>query len=236
MHESSSPSDMSESDVKESKEDFQFNYHKAKMRMGLLLADINDSIREGDGTWLINLYKIALLLYKRYGHVKYAYTTLLFLTKVKAILSAERAESLVANRFCNTHGRPGMNVSMDLFLEHRNNAVKACTDLLGSNFSEESAQRIARSNEVNEAVLSSINDDCKRAKGDSKRSKTDPTETVQQLVSDLLSQDAFVFIPGREGYPSFPRISANLIDGLDYRDLYKWIRSRLDEWAKIYEH
>lgn len=116
---------MSESDVKESKEDFQFNYHKAKMRMGLLLADINDSIREGDGTRLINLYKIALLLYKRYGHVKYAYTTLLFLTKVKAILSAERAESLVANRFCNTHGRPGMNVSMDLFLEHRNNAVKA---------------------------------------------------------------------------------------------------------------
>ena len=168
--------------------------------------------------------------------MKYAYTTLLFVTKVKAILSAERAESLVANRFCNTHGRPGMNVSMDLFLEHRNNAVKACTDLLGSNFSEESAQRIARSNEVNEAVLSSINDDCKRAKGDSKRSKTDPTETVQQLVSDLLSQDAFVFIPGREGYPSFPRISANLIDGLDYRDLYKWIRSRLDEWAKIYEH
>lgn len=125
---------------------------------------------------------------------------------------------------------------MDLFLEHRNNAVKACTDLLGSNFSEESAQRIARSNEVNEVVLSSINDDCKRAKGDSKRSKTDPTETVQQLVSDLLSPDAFVFIPGREGYPSFPRISVNLIDGRDYRDLYKWIRSRLDEWAKIYEH
>lgn len=60
MHESSSPSDMSESDVKESKEDFQFNYHKAKMRMGLLLADINDSIREGDGTRLINLYSTAL--------------------------------------------------------------------------------------------------------------------------------------------------------------------------------
>lgn len=114
------------------------------MRFGLLLADLNDSIREGDGKRLVNLYKIAVLLYKYHGHTKYAYTTLLFLTKVKSVLPAERAESLIANRFCNNHGKPGKNISMDLFLEHENKSVKSYTDLLGSNFKEESAQRIAR--------------------------------------------------------------------------------------------
>ncbi|KAJ7361941.1 hypothetical protein OS493_014588 [Desmophyllum pertusum] len=66
----------------ESKEDYKFNYHKAKIRFGLLLADINDAIREGDGKRMLNLYKKALLLYKCYGHTKYSYSTLLFLTKV----------------------------------------------------------------------------------------------------------------------------------------------------------
>lgn len=234
--ETSNQNDATNLEEKDSKEDFKFNYHKAKMRFGLLLADMNDSIREGDGQRLLNLYKIAVLLYKRHGHTKYAYTTLLFLTKMKALLPADRAESLIANRFCNTRGQPGKNISMDLFLEHKNCSVKSCTGLLGSNFKEESAQRIARAAGINEEVLRSVTKDCQLSKEDSSRSKTDPTEAVQQVVADLLSQDAFVHTPGRKGYPSFPKIRANLVSGLDYRDLYQWIRTRLDEWGKIYEH
>ena len=220
----------------ESKEDYKLNYHKGKIRFGLLLADINDAIREGDGTRLLNLYKKALLLYKCHGHTKYAYTTLLFLTKVKAILPADKAESLIANRFCNTHGKPGKNISMDLFLEHRNNSVKAYCDLLGSKFGEESAQRIARSSGINDEIMASVDADCKIAKKDETRSSTDPTEAVKQVVTDLLSMNVFVYTPGREGYSSFPKISANLVSGLDYRDLYNWMKTRLNEWAKIYEH
>jgi len=176
----------------ESKEDYKLTYHKGKIRFGLLLADINDAIREGDGTRLLNLYKKALLLYKCHGHTKYAYTTLLFLTKVKAILPADKAESLIANRFCNTHGKPGKNISMDLFLEHRNNSVKAYCDLLGSKFGEELAQRIARSSGINDEIMASVDADCKIAKKDETRSSTDPTEAVKQVVTDLLSLNVFV--------------------------------------------
>jgi len=233
---SSNPNDATDPKEKESKEDYKFNYHKAKMCFGLLLADLNDSIREGDGKRLVNLYKIAVLLYKYHGHTKYAYTTLLFLTKVKSILPAERAESLIANRFCNSHGKPGKNISMDLFLEHKNKSVKSYSDLLGSNFKEESAQRIARATGINDQILFSVDVDCKESKEVANRSQTDPTEAVQQVVADLLTQDVFIFTLGREGYPFFPKISANLVSGMDYRDLYQWIQTRLDEWAKIYEH
>ena len=108
--------------------------------------------------------------------------------------------------------------------------------VLGPNFGEESAQRIARSSGITDEILRSVNTDCKILEKDKTRSSTDPSEAVKQIVADLLSINAFVFKPGREGYTSFPKISANLVQGLDYRDLYNWMKTRLNEWAKIYEH
>lgn len=216
--------------------DYRYNYHKAKMRFGLLLQDINDAIREGDGERLVNLYRITLLLYKCYGRTKYSFTTLLFLTKVKAILPLEKANNLIWNRFCNTQGKKGKNLSLDLRLEQKNNLLKACLKVLGSNFSEDSAQRIARSIGQIEDIMRGVDTDCMESRESKNRSKTDPTETVRQIVTDLQSVQAFIFTPGREGYPSFPKMSANLLDGLDYREMYSWMKTKLAEWAKIYEH
>ena len=108
------------------KEDYERNYHIAKLRFGLLLFDINDAIREGDGHRLMNLYKFALLLYKGYGSTKYAYTTMLLLTKVISVLPSEKAESLISNRFCKSHCKPGCNIPLDLHLKHLNNLLKGC--------------------------------------------------------------------------------------------------------------
>ena len=232
----SSANDDRHSEDQKSKEDFKFNYHKGKTRFGLLLADINDAIKEGDGERIWNLYKVAVHLFKCYGHTKYAYSTLLFITKISAILPLARTESLIANRFCNAHGKLGKNISMDQFLEFKNRSVKACTDLLGSNFSEDSAQRIARSTSINEKVLSSVDTDCNNSKADKSRSKTDRRDAVRQVVLDLLAEEVFVFSPERKGYTSFPEMSPNLINGLDYKDMYNWMREKLDEWEKIYEH
>ena len=228
-------SDEEQSEEAQSKEDYIMNYHKAKMRYGLLLADINDAIREGDGKRLVNLYHIALLIYKCYGRSKYSYTCLLFLTKLNAILPAEKAEGLIWNRFCNNHGKKGKNISLDLRMDQLNNLLKACLKVLGSNFNEVSAQRVARTIGRIEEILASIDKDCMNPQEIKGRSKTDPTEAVTQIVTELTAQDAFIYTPGREGYPSFPKFNANLLGGLDYRDLYRWIKDKLSDWSKIYE-
>ena len=41
-------------------EDYKLNYHKAKLKFGMLLMDMNDAIREGDGSRLVNVYMFAL--------------------------------------------------------------------------------------------------------------------------------------------------------------------------------
>ena len=53
-----------------------------------MLLEFNDAVKEGDGArlFIFELYKLALLLYKTYGHYKYAYAVLLYLVKCTAIL------------------------------------------------------------------------------------------------------------------------------------------------------
>ena len=106
-------------------QDTIFNYHKAKLCHGLVLANFNDAIREGDGERVISLYKILLLIYKSHGCTKYAYTTLMLLVKVSALLSESQAFRLKWNRFCNATGKRARNIPLDLQLEHDNNFVKA---------------------------------------------------------------------------------------------------------------
>lgn len=217
------------------KEDYLYNYHKAKLRFGLLLVDINDAIREGDGERLLHLFKIAMLIYKCHGHTKYAYTTLLFLTKVFAILSEEEAQSLIWNRFCNSNGGKGKNISLDLRLEQFNNLLKACIKVLGANFTKASAQRIARSINNMEIILQSVDKDCQLEERLGTRANKDVEEAVSQIVEDLIRNDVFVHTPGREGHPSYPSISSNILNKMDYRSLYTWMKSLLKVWESIYE-
>ena len=68
--------------IKDDTEDYIFNYRRSKLTFGLLLFEFEDAVKEGDGDRLINVYKFALLFYKRYGHHKYAYVIFLYLVKV----------------------------------------------------------------------------------------------------------------------------------------------------------
>jgi len=59
--------------------------------MGLLLMNIADGIKEGDGLCLLNYYKFVLLLAYQFNNTKYAYVLLLFFPQIYAILSEEES-------------------------------------------------------------------------------------------------------------------------------------------------
>ena len=110
--------------------------------MNLLLRNINDSIREGDGARLIECYKVALLYFKAFKHPKYALSVLKLLSTIK--LEPERAHELTWERFVNTKGRTGRNISLDLHMEHLNKFLKELLKNLRSNLNEVNADRIAK--------------------------------------------------------------------------------------------
>lgn len=222
-------------DAKDQKdlEDYKFNYHRAKLVFGLLLLEFEDAIKEGDGDRLLNVYKIALLFYKKNGHTKYAYVTLLYLVNEHAALTAFQANSLRHNRFYNKYGGKGRNIPLDLKMEQLNKVLKTMWRGLGANLNETNASRVANAIEVLECLLDSVDRDCALSGRHGYRSNKHSEKAVKQIISDLKERKVFKYTASREGYPSFEKFNANLLNGLDYRDLHSWMIKLIDTWEKV---
>ena len=217
-----------------SSEDYMFNYHTSKLVFGLTLFEYHDSIKEGDGERLLDLYRLLLLLFKANHKTKYAYACLLYLVQLEAILSESDAHNLKWNRFFSKYGGKGANIPLDLRMEQYNKIVKTMWRSLGANLTEESASRLANTVEPVEIILDRVDEDCglKATKG--YRSKGKPEEAVAQITKDLMQIKAFQHHPGREGHPSFPKFPSSLLNGLDYRDLREWMVDLFQTWEPIY--
>ena len=98
------------------KEHTVFNYHSARLQLGLFMANLSDAIKHGDGQRLLRCYKFALhvLLCYKHKHTKYAFVLLSFFSKFSALLSEREGQLLVSNRFVNLKGGTGNNIPLDL--------------------------------------------------------------------------------------------------------------------------
>ena len=192
-----------------------------------------DAVRKGDGQCLYEVYKIVLLIYKATKHTKFAYVILLYLTKICALLSEWEAERFKWNRFVNTHGGKGCNISLDLRKEHQNHFLKVMWRALGPNLNEANAAGIAGTVDQVESIMHRVDEDCKLSRRSSHQSVKSTEDAVQQIITDLLSISAFKHIEGREGHLSFPKFSSNLFAGLDYRDLHMWMKEKVQAWGSI---
>ena len=145
-------------------------------------------------------------------HLSYSY----FFAKIYALLSEKEAFKVVHNRFVNKTGKRGGNIPLDLHMEHLNLDLKKLLNAMGGKITEASAQRCARS------ITGGF------------RGTQNANETVTSITDDPLQITAFQHNPGREGYPSFKRSKATILE-LDYRDFCSWVQNHLKQWKGIYE-
>lgn len=91
------------------------NYARQVIQMGLMLMNLNDTEREGDGARSVLNWKILLLYFRsRKRGQKYAFEAMRFLSNVKALYSAKMAHRAIHGRFVNQLGGDGRNVANDL--------------------------------------------------------------------------------------------------------------------------
>lgn len=214
--------------------DFIYNYHDARLQLGLLFMDIADAIREGDGYRLINCYKFVLLFAYKYRHTKYAYVLLLFFAQNCALFSEEESFHLIANRFVNAKGKLGGNIPLDLHMEHLNLLLKRLAKGMGGNITTASLQRAARSVVALNNVMEGVYEDCHKNRRSGHHGSKNPEEAVTITVNDLLQGRVFHKVPGRPGYHSFPDFKSNILD-IDYRNFFQWAKDCLKHWKGIYE-
>ncbi len=117
------------------------NYVTARLKLGLLLKNVDDAVKEGDGERIILCWRFFLILYKAYGHHKYAIAAFHLLSRVDAIFTPMQAEQLIWNRTINRKGGKGRNISCDLRVEQLNCLTKELLHNLGVNLDEKNAKR-----------------------------------------------------------------------------------------------
>ena len=101
------------------KDDRVLNYGLQVIQLGVLLMQLHDTEKEGDGERNIRNSKLLMLYFRsRQRGMKYAYEMMRFLTCVKALYSEKVAHQIIHGQFVNWRGGEGKNVANDLKREH----------------------------------------------------------------------------------------------------------------------
>lgn len=219
-------------DIPSSTKDHKKEHTVSRLSFGFFLLSLRDAVREGDGERLLRLYKVALMMFKVHHHTQYALSTFLLFVQVSFTLPPRLAHSLTWNRFWNSKGGKGNNISLDLHLEHMNNFLKSFLHGLGVNLTEASAERISRSLEVLKQLLSTTDNEIGVAKQSGRHHTPDQKKDIRALAAEALNGGLFENHPGRE-FKAFPGFDQNLLSTLNYVKYRLWMRDKLKEWGVV---
>ena len=105
-------------------EDGVYIYASAVLNDGLLLLELKDAIREGDGLRILCCWKVLLLHFHSANHYNYAKEAVRMIATVNALATPQVAAQITWSRVVNPTGLPGHNIPVDLKNEHLNRALK----------------------------------------------------------------------------------------------------------------
>lgn len=201
-----------------------YNYASAVLNDGLLLLELKDAVREGDGERILRVWKVLVIYFHYAGHKNYKQEAFNLLTAVNATASPRIAAQLKWSRVVNTKGKKGHNVAADLHMEHLNKVLKGCIANLGANISEETIIQCWKS-------LSGLMDVCKQfdTENDVKpssttHSKPNTAEDMIRILVELTStSQVFDYVPGRK-HKTFKGIKPNIANCIDAKKLLDWLQ------------
>ena len=129
-------------------------------------------------------------------------------------------------------GGKGKNISLDLHLEHMNNFLKSFLKGLGTNLTEQSADRISRSIGILKQLLDATDTETGVAKQSGKHSTPDQTRDIRVLTEIALEGELFTCHRGRE-FQAFRGFDQDLLSKLNYQNFRCWMRERLIDWGVV---
>jgi len=163
--------------------------------------------------------------------VKYALEGFHLLAQIKALLPKRLAEEVMWNRFINTSGGLGRNISLDFHMEHMNRTYKEQISRMGSNVSSKTldslGQAFRQSTAVSDNLLASTNIHTPAGRHSAAITEKDESAIIKELVSSQI----FEYRPGRH-HASFRSIKSNVFSAIDADAYLQWLQSCLDQLRK----
>ena len=131
---------------------------------------------------------------------------------------------LIWERFINTQGLPGRNISMDLHLEHLNKFLKDLLKDLGNNMNEINADRVSKSMNNLKTIVENFEIELHISTQRSSENALRCEEDVKYLVMELMKDNPFLM--ANKPYASFPQFKLELLEKLDKDKFVEWVKSR----------
>jgi hypothetical protein len=213
------------------KQDGVYNYARVLCHYGSLVMEFRDAWHEGDGERVIRCWKLFMPHFKVAGCTKYSLEALRLHIQASITFSPNLAHQLTWNRFVNVKGGVGNNIPCDLFCEHNVNSIKHIVTNMGSNLTESSLQRAARSVTTLDKICETFDNEsgvpC-RTTAHATRSDVDDVKKVVKLV---LQNKLLVQMENRE-HRSFKGMKLNPLHEWDITKTKQWIQKKIKEYQK----
>lgn len=198
-----------------------YHYTEQLLTIGSIYLEMSDAVREGDGERLIRTWRYLLIIFRNSNRRNYAKDAVLLLHQYMYELSPQQSEQLLFNRFVNTHGGIGRNISADLHMEHLNKIVKDGISRMSSSKSEKAIIRLSKAIGTLSPVLDKFDEANHIRDYRGRKKKVKFEKDLQIVVTELIKNDAFLNIPGRKYVSSLNPKS--LLHKTDKTELIQWI-------------
>ena len=212
--------------------DAVYAYSCATLSMCMLAMEFDDGRQLGDGARLIRTMKYMLLYFRSTGKTKYALQILRHLAQVKCFLTPQEAEHAIWDRFVNTKGRPDSNKELDRLIEHKNRIFKTHARHLHGQVQQTTVDRISKSCQHIDKVLSQQDKETARKSSAGKRRQPNQDEDVLKLVDHMHQEHIFALHQQGRYHQAFPGFTRGYVISVDHRQLHDWMTTTLGDLSR----
>ena len=209
-----------------SNDDQILTYAKQLLSIGSLYLEFADAVKEGDGQRVIRCWRYLLIIFHNSNRTNYGMEAILLLYQYLYLLTPQQAEQFTYNRFVNTSGLPGRNISADLHMEHLNRELKSCiATCVHSSKPEKAIVRIGKAIGTLAPVIDQFDKINNVGNHQTRHKSTTMKQDVLQVVSHINKYNILHNIPKRK-FPTFPNVKS-LLHKKSKDEILSWIASHV---------
>ena len=212
-----------------------YNYARVLCHYGSLVMEFRDAWAEGDGERVLRCWRLFLPHFQVAGHTKYSLATFNVQLQTKVTLSPNGAHQVMWHRFVNSRGGMGNNIPCDLYNEHINRLVKYIIQNMGSNLTEKSLQRAARSVSTLHSICQVFDVQSGVPHGTVAHSTRSDTQDIVKVVNTVIQNQLLVPVPGRK-HSVFPKLHLDPLHKWDIKKTRTWIQKKKTEYIKYHRY
>ena len=226
------PSPMS--DIPPDTDDREMNYALQCIQLGVMLMQLNDTEKEGDGERRLINWKLLMLYFRSRKHgMKYAYEAMRLITCVKGLYTEQMAHRITHGQFVNVKGGAGNNCANDLGMEMLIKHYKVILKGMCGNKTLKAVERSSAAAYGLNKIVQSYDITSDIPPDSTSHTHTSTVQDIEEMITLFHNIAPFSNQPGR-AHRSFPTISKSPLDQLDVALLHSWLTRHKRRLANNY--